>query len=137
MKKVNLVLILLLSSLNSVFAHNLVFAINTEEFTLNKKYVQDVALRIGKNKEYLLGITLNKKGQKRFEEFLKRNINKDENHLNILFNNKIVLTLIVHETSFSNFTMIISNKLQALLTATDKDPEISLQSLSSLIKENK
>ena len=114
MKKVNLVLILLLSSLNSVFAHNLVFAINTEEFTLNKKYVQDVALRIGKNKEYLLGITLNKDGQKRFEEFLKRNINKDENHLNILFNNKIVLTLIVHETSFSNFTMIISNKLQAL-----------------------
>ena len=114
MKKVNLVLILLLSSLNSVFAQTLVFAINTEEFTLNKKYVQDVALRIGKNKEYLLGITLNKKGQKRFEEFLKRNINKDENHLNILFNNKIVLTLIVHETSFSNFTMIISNKLQAL-----------------------
>ena len=114
MKKVNLVLILLLSSLNSVFAHNLVFAINTEEFTLNKKYVQDAALRIGKNKEYLLGITLNKKGQKRFEEFLKRNINKDENHLNILFNNKIVLTLIVHETSFSNFTIIISNRLQAL-----------------------
>ena len=114
MKKVNLVLILLLSSLNSVFAQTLVFAINTEEFTLNKKYVQDAALRIGKNKEYLLGITLNKDGQKRFEEFLKRNINKDENHLNILFNNKIVLTLIVHETSFSNFTMIISNKLQAL-----------------------
>ena len=114
MKKVNLVLILLLSSLNSVFAHNLVFAINTEEFTLNKKYVQDVALRIGKNKEYLLGITLNKDGQKRFEEFLKRNINKDESHLNLLFNDKIVLTLIVHETSFSNFTIIISNRLQAL-----------------------
>ena len=114
MKKVNLVLILLLSSLNSVFAHNLVFAINTEEFTLNKKYVQDAALRIGKNKEYLLGITLNKDGQKRFEEFLKRNINKDESHLNLLFNDKIVLTLIVHETSFSNFTIIISNRLQAL-----------------------
>ena len=114
MKKVNLVLILLLSSLNSVFAQTLVFAINTEEFTLNKKYVQDAALRIGKNKEYLLGITLNKDGQKRFEEFLKRNINKDESHLNLLFNDKIVLTLIVHETSFSNFTIIISNRLQAL-----------------------
>ena len=111
MKKI-FALVLLLPGL--VLGQGIGFTVSSSEFVLNKSHVQDAALRIGEHKEYLLSIELNEAGQKEFEKFLKANANKEKNQLNIIFKNEIVLSIPVHETSFHNFSIVVSDQSQAI-----------------------